>query len=408
MPTPQTYAVHFAWIDGHSTKGPVGIWNKTGECYYPFVTAGHYQSGKNGFENRGQHSFESWLVMREEFPSTYGPSWQAVVSDEDMKVIIEGAVADFLATEHPTLHLPTPPPSSGPGVMQEAMDSIERFEGSSLRVEPPRQTTGVDHLRTWGGQLEWCWAVPLVLRALNSPRIDSPLPANPVGRSHPSMPDPGVLGYWAALQYTLTYSLGWNRHDRGLRAWYDAGKPTDSPALRLLSEVWDADGNLDAYVWWSHSPNGLSAGGALSREHGTVPSSDELSPPWSRQLEAFRRSALEREGLNEFQGPQPDGLHLEMGDHISNWGGLDQRARADGTLTVKSAAARRAVFEISSLAGWHTRLTQLGEQLPQDKAKSWHVDVYVQNVGYLGVYRRSWTTGVWFSGPHRYHDMGQD
>ncbi|TFC71929.1 MULTISPECIES: hypothetical protein [unclassified Cryobacterium] len=97
-----------------------------------------------------------------------------------------------------------------------------------------------------------------------------------------------------------------------------------------------------------------------------------------------------------------------MGDHISDWGNVDERARVDGTLTVKSAAARRAVFEISSLAGWHTRLTQLGEQLPQDKTKSWHVDVYVQNVGYLGVYRRSWTTGLWFSGPHRYHEMGQE
>jgi hypothetical protein len=282
----------------------------------------------------------------------------------------------------------------------------ERFSNGLVRVGPPRETDA-DPLRTWGGQFEWCWGVPLIIRGLTLPRVDLPIPANPVDRTIRCMPDPGVLGYWAALQYVLTYSLGWSRHDRGLRAWYDARKPTDTPALRLLSDVWDSDGNLDAYLWWTHR-NGLSAGGALSREHGTVPTGDELSPIWTRQLKDSRSCALEYQGLTNSEDPRPDGLHLEMGDHISGWGSIDEVAQAEGTLTVKSSTARTAVFEMPSLAGWHTRLTQLGNTLAQDKSKSWHVDVYVRNVGYLGVYRRSWKTGLWFSGPHRYHSMGQE
>jgi hypothetical protein len=34
------------------------------------------------------------------------------------------------------------------------------------------------------------------------------------------------------------------------------------------------------------------------------------------------------------------------------------------------------------------------------------VDVFVRQIGFVGTYRRSRDTGLWFAGQHRYHAVG--
>src|SRR6478752_1546477 len=92
-----------------------------------------------------------------------------------------------------------------------------------------------------GEQLEWGYATPWVLRALASPRTHERILAAP----RPGDALSTATAYWSSLLYLLLYSMGWARPDRGLRWWYDAGKPTDDARLRLISDVWAADGQLD-------------------------------------------------------------------------------------------------------------------------------------------------------------------
>ena len=47
-----------------------------------------------------------------------------------------------------------------------------------------------------------------------------------------------------------------------------------------------------------------------------------------------------------------------------------------------------------------------GTQLPPLGESSWHVDVRVRPIEFLGTYRRSRVTGLWFAGQHRYHSVG--
>ena len=85
---------------------------------------------------------------------------------------------------------------------------------------------------------EW---VPAVHQALAGPQARRPM------LRAPEPGDdfwPGALGYWSALLHLLVYGFGWSRPDRGLRWWYDAGRPADDPKLALLREIWDADGQL--------------------------------------------------------------------------------------------------------------------------------------------------------------------
>lgn len=98
-----------------------------------------------------------------------------------------------------------------------------------------------------------------------------------------------------------------------------------------------------------------------------------------------------------------DPLHLAR--HAT--GPLEQ-PRGRVTLHRSRTEARRATLIVESMVGWYRALVEAGSTLPTLKDRSWHIDVYARPVGYLGTYRRSRVSGIWFSGPHRYHEPGFD
>ena len=131
-----------------------------------------------------------------------------------------------------------------------------------LRVErPDLETPPGDRLREEiGGQWEWCWSASLPYRAIVAPST----------AVMPAAPRPGAdlmmyLGYWATLQGFLTYSFGWTRHDRGLRWWYDAGRPTEDSRFALIDAVWERDGRLLGYAEWCHDRLAYLADQPLTR-----------------------------------------------------------------------------------------------------------------------------------------------
>lgn len=71
-----------------------------------------------------------------------------------------------------------------------------------------------------------------------------------------------------------------------------------------------------------------------------------------------------------------------------------------------SAADRRAVLFLDSMTGWYRALATETRSLPKLAGHSWRVDVVVKPVGWLGTYRRSAETGLWFSCPHSVHVRG--
>lgn len=243
-----------------------------------------------------------------------------------------------------------------------------------------------------GGQWEWCWASAHPYRAVATPTVGAPMPAAPrAGADFMA-----YLGYWCSLQGFLTHSFGWTRHDRGLRWWYDAGRPTDDPRLALLDAVWARDGNLIAYAEWFHSRLDWFHEQALTAWTSLDRSVDELTPAWERDFREARSRAQGDLALT------PHGKHLEAGDHSAGPTATDYTA----TLVVVPNAERRAIYAAESPRGWYRGLVELGEKLPALSNASWRVEVYVRQIGFLGVFRRSRVTGLWFSGRHRFHTVG--
>lgn len=250
----------------------------------------------------------------------------------------------------------------------------------------------------YGEQLEWGFAIPWMFRALNSPLTREGMLSAPRGanqREHAT-----GLGYWTALLTLLTYSFGWARPDRGLRWWYDAGKPLDDPRLRMMAQVWDGDGQLDwfaAWLWTSQHPSLSQQLGELTgyKDDGVVV---DVDPRW---VEATRADADASGTTAPFGSGGYDLLHLS-----SHSSGPLQMPRQTGMLLRTDASERRAVLLLDGMIGWYRALVEHGRTLPDLGERSWHVDVVVRPVGLLGTFRRSRTTGLWFSGPHSLHVRG--
>lgn len=244
-----------------------------------------------------------------------------------------------------------------------------------------------------GGQREWYWGVPGVFSALAAPDYGHEVPAAPLE----SDPHEQSRGYWAALHYILIYRLGWAHPERGLRRWYDDGKPVDDATLALVSEIWDRDGNLDAYLAWV-----MPGGANFLRGKGIEPGfpGDDLGSIPVLWREWHRRNTLQPNSDTHYLSSSGDPLHLT--GHSGESGAPD----LNSTLSVISRSGRRAVFITNTMDAWYFDLEAKHGALPDIGGAVWRVDVFVRPVGFLGTFRRSSVTGLWFCGRHRTHISG--
>lgn len=245
-----------------------------------------------------------------------------------------------------------------------------------------------------GTQLDWGVALPLTYQALQVPRSCAVMPVAPRPGDNPYV----AIAYWTPLMHLLAYGLAWARPYRGLRRWYDAGKPADGAILTLISDVWDADGQLDWFVAWmhGHDPDWTELFAGIAAPAGAPPTSPG-EPEWLADAVA----ACEASGIPAPLDGGSDPLHL--GYH---WVGPLDDHDCRATLVRSRPGERSAAFVAEEGLGWYRRLATLAGALPALPGQSWHVDVVVRPLGHLGSYRRSRRTGLWFTGRHAVHTLG--
>jgi len=258
----------------------------------------------------------------------------------------------------------------------------------------PITTAGPDEL---GGQLEWHFATPWLFRALASPETyESVLAA-----TGPQDPHEQRRAYWTGALYLMLYRLGWADPARGLAWWASAGYPDDYDdlTLRLMKKVWVNDGRIELLrTWLDLQQRPFLTEFAELCGYAHAPGRD--SPPAAAAVPA-NVAALYGDPLG------PAHLHLEpAGQHIQGpfYGG-GESARPPLFLRADERQ-RRAVLVVDSMMGWYGALMSYGKTLPDLGDRSWHVDVFVTSVGHLGRYRRSRTSGIWFTGQHSVHLAG--
>lgn len=206
--------------------------------------------------------------------------------------------------------------------------------------------------------------------------------------------------WWTPPLHLMLFGLGWADAGLGLHRWKAAGRPTDSPILAALDALW-GDHLVELQSWFETSPAARQLHQHLADVTATAPIVRTEPPNPLDPLDPVY-------GLPSPFGGGTDPLHLaahcseamEIGpasgppvQHEERW--VRQRDR----LTAAMLARR--------YAGWVQALHASDPLLgTAPSARSWRVDVVVEPVGWLGTYRRSRTTGRWFTGRHRHHLMG--
>ena len=278
----------------------------------------------------------------------------------------------------------------------------------------PTYTRTTDHLKDGSGfvpdgmgEYQFCgtqWDVaahvPGVFRAMSPLSQDATLPTAP----RPLRVYGTDRGYWFPLFALMLSSLGWVRPDAGLNWWYGAGKPTDDPRLALIHDVWYADGALQSLTCELWRYEGFWAFGKLG-DHA------HFTPLGYRQDRIVDRGQIAGELTEELaRTPRPgssDPLHMAL--HLGTY--ANNPTKANARLVATDPHRGRAMLLTDHMDGWYADLARLGNDLGTPALPgrmSWHVDVVVEHVGWLGTYRRSAETGLWFAGRHQLHTREPD
>jgi hypothetical protein len=209
------------------------------------------------------------------------------------------------------------------------------------------------------------------------------------------MPLEEACRYWETLHYLLRVILGWREIGAGLAWWYSIGKADlGDPCLKIARKVWDDEGQLDYFAAWAWS-------------NAYVGSSDHLSPADMAQRSMWRNEewwrTLKRQGMRYRNCPFYGGTNALHLGHSDDFGMGEARSRSRGYW---SKTGRHAVLIVDGLLSWRNERREFAQQLPPLGNRSWHLEVFDRTTGYLGLYRQSRVTGLWFMGKHSLHMRG--
>jgi hypothetical protein len=248
----------------------------------------------------------------------------------------------------------------------------------------------------------WVWWLPLAWRAVADPTGNHPVPPPPSTREpvHVGGGDQHAyaIAWWSPLLHLLFFGSGWVRPDLGLARWLELGQPDEDPVLRVVARWWGPY-LADLLAWAGRGQElrnaAMQIGNALQTPVNDVPLPDH----WADRRQSREWQNVWKVGSDE--------LHLRP--HAQ--GPIETNHAPVAHIVAASADVRppHAVLVLSAYQGWYKRLHRLGAQLPtRPDGDSWRVDVIVRPLGWLGTYRRSGLTGRWFSGRHRWHQLGTD
>ena len=248
----------------------------------------------------------------------------------------------------------------------------------------------------FGEEIPWGRSIPAVYHSLAAP--NHPVPFQ-------RAPQPGddayvASSYWTPLIHILRYGLGWLDMAKGMNWWESAGRPTDDPRLALIDQIWGSDGQMKYFVAQISSNGSWRRG--IAERMGLDPRVTLDGDPMPKAKHDQIVKEAKATGIKLPVGGGTDPLHLEY----HSLGPMEQTNQLRPTAFTLNHADRAAVVVMEATAGWYLALSNFGRTLPNVEPRSWHVDVYARPVGWLGNYRRSTETGMWFMGEHSLHMRG--
>ncbi len=262
-----------------------------------------------------------------------------------------------------------------------------------IKFVPPSRELPAEDDPTLVGEVQWCHLIPSLHRLLANPTAVVEMPQ--IERRISLME---ACAYWETAMYLLRFLFGWRDPGAGLQWWYrNAQEDLGDPRLILLKQMWNSEGQLDLLAaWcWENEPG-----------HDARRGQDFLGSKWWTAFERkhVKQRVYDHDPFNGGYNP----LHLGHSGHLpSSTHNPNIAAIANsGNLLQSDLKERKAVLVLEEARGWYDLLMHYGAKLPSLGNRSWHVDVVVKPMGWLGTLRQSRQTGLWFQGRHLIHAAG--
>lgn len=269
--------------------------------------------------------------------------------------------------------------------------------------------------RALGDQGPWVRHLALAWQAANMPAgLNIPLPPDPTaayarldlpGSSEWSRSHEDVIAYWAPLLHLLSFGLGWARPDLGLARWLEEGAPTADPVLRVVHRWWGPERVTDFLAWAATTDTLVNFGRQLA-EAGPYRHFDD-EPLHDRYGERRHQPAWQT-----VWGGGTDPLHLVThAEPAVTWPDDPDQAAANPVAhldvaytTADASQVPRAVIVTDTYRAWYALFWHYRPERGSN-GRSIRTDLVCKPVGWLGEYRWSSTTGAWFRGRHRWHEL---
>lgn len=242
----------------------------------------------------------------------------------------------------------------------------------------------------------------------------------------------GHLSLWSSILELLNYSFGWRSPAYGVAKWVETGCPTDDIRFSVIAHLLgdDVEGraiNLAAFLFLQHGWELTRYGHGMTSDQNSrgIELDPTKVPAWVKN-EFKQRGCGDDADAPEIESPQYlpcvsggwDSLHL-VGH---SWSPISRTATRQGAPLRGLAGGERdsssffyadpikgtATLVTDTYRDWYDDLNDFGNQLdPLKSGRSWRVDVFCKPIGWLGTFRKSRETGLWFSGPHSLHVWGE-
>lgn len=205
--------------------------------------------------------------------------------------------------------------------------------------------------------------------------------------------------YWAPLLHLSSYALGWTRPEIGFWRWEKMGRPREDPILATIDSRYGQDLEM-MYAWlaWSGANRLRSDFFGLEPEINNARGLPSGLETISRRM---HEGPWDRFNKGHFAG-SGDPLHLV--DHLE----LQRHSNVEPTL-------QEVDLQVD---GETTDYVLIGHQVPSlfrfldcgvprvTNGRSTRVGLLCPPIGWLGIYRNSRETDLWFRGKHRWHTLG--
>lgn len=210
-----------------------------------------------------------------------------------------------------------------------------------------------------------------------------------------------IIGYWECACYLMIVLLGWTNPAKGLLWWYKGKQDTyNDIRLRLLKEIWNKDDKLDLLAAWFWSQGQRFAGyfQAMSKHADNGLCHPIQYTPEKEWWEDFHRKF----SFDKCQKSNPFfGGYNPL--HLIHFGILWDTPSDIGKLEKIGKNASRAILTLPELKGWYTSLSLTSKELG---LLGYTIDVIIKDIGWLGSFKHSPVTGLWYQGEHNIHLQG--